>query len=272
MELGRRSSSCKYFQGRFSTLRILDFGKADTRTDRSSNVFRRETNQEPDQQKSEKSHSCGDLHSHGLAWLSGKCGKLRYWVTLDDGSGWFQAVGRELCRRGHGGVCILSWGSRDSLWQDLCFIFLWSIGGWDGACVEVTMCEIILSRCIYTYSLDCKRREDHYIWQQTCLDMCARVWSIHSFLFSCAHVDVSRHACVFFFGNVAAPDLRLLEDDYGPRRFPRSHSHYVDRDEVVTHGSCWVALPPAAGTDKLKNHESMQAFHSLISFNGGDVS
>lgn len=35
--------------------------------------------------------------------------------TVDDGSRWFQIVGGDLCRRGQYGVCILSWGSRDSL-------------------------------------------------------------------------------------------------------------------------------------------------------------
>lgn len=134
-----------------------------------------------------------------MAW-HGFLGSAGSWGILDDRSGWFQAVGKELCRRGQCGVCILSWGSRDSLWQDLRFIFLWSEGGWKGACVEVAMCENILSRCIYTSSHDCKNRENHYIWQQTCPDMSARVWSIHSFLFSCAHVDISRHRlCIFLW-------------------------------------------------------------------------
>ena len=122
----------------------------------------------PTNAKVGKSHSSGDLLTHGLAWLSGKCGKPRHWVTLDDGSGRFQTVGRELCARGQYGVCILSWGSRDSLWQDLHFIFSQKeSGGRASGCVEVMICEIMLSRCIYTYSYNCLSRESYYIWQQT---------------------------------------------------------------------------------------------------------
>lgn len=100
----------------------------------STNVFRRQSNLELRRCKSGKSHSSGDLLTRGLAGLSGKCRKPRHWVTLDDGSGWFQTVGRELCRRGQYGVCILSWGSRDSLRQDLSVLFSYGgkggIGGW----------------------------------------------------------------------------------------------------------------------------------------------
>lgn len=39
-------------------------------------------------------------------------------------------------------------------------------------------------------------------------------------VFACVCVCISRHVCVFSFGSVAAPDLLLLEDDYGPREFP----------------------------------------------------
>lgn len=68
------------------------------------------------------------------------------------------------------------------------------------------------------------------IWQQTFPDMCVHVEYIAFYVhaLACAHVCISRHACVFIFGSVAAPDLLLLDEDYGPRRFPRSHSSYVD--------------------------------------------
>lgn len=71
-----------------------------------------------------------------------------------------------------------------------------------------------------------------------CAHVCVAYVGFYVHTFACAHVCISRHACVFFFGSVAAPDLLLLDYDYGPRRFPRSHSSYVDSGRVVTHGSC----------------------------------
>ena len=75
-------------------------------------------------------------------------------------------------------------------------------GGGDlgGRCVEVMMCEIILPRCIYTCSHNCKRRESHYMRQQTSLYMCTQVHMAYIILCVCTRllVHISRHACVLF--------------------------------------------------------------------------
>lgn len=178
----------------------------------------------PPMQKWEISFVWRSSHSWpGMA--SWEVREARHWVTLNDGSWWFQTVGRELCWRGQYGVWILSWGSRDSLWQDLSFIFLPMEGGsWEGECAKATTCEIILSRCTCTYNHNWKSRKSHYIWQETLLDMwahlCVAYIALYVHVFACACVCISQHACVFSFGSVAAPDLLLLEDDYGQRKFP----------------------------------------------------
>lgn len=185
-----------------------------TQTDGSSNVFRQETNLEPyDKKGRNRIHvEIATRQTHGLAWLSGN------WVTLDRGSGWFHAVARELCRRGQRGVCILSWGSRDSLRQDLRFIFLWSRGD-RRVCAEVMMCEIILSSCIYTYSFDCKSWENHYIWQR---DPSSRGWSARG-VSSAAHTGTFLDMLVCF----SLATSRVLVSFYwrmimGPEGFPEA--------------------------------------------------
>lgn len=156
----------------------------------------------PPMQKWEISFVWRSSHSWpGMA--SWEVREARHWVTLDDGSWWFQTVGRELCWRGQYGVWILSWGSRDSLWQDLSFIFLPMEGGsWEGECAKATTREIILSRCTCTYNHNWKSRKSHYIWQENLTwHVSTPVCSIHSFLRTCVCLCMCVHfsACLCIF-------------------------------------------------------------------------
>lgn len=131
--------------------------------------------------------------------------------------------------------------------------------------MNATTCEIILSRCIYIHNHNWKSKKGHYIWQRNpTRHVSTPVCSMHSFLrtFSRAYVCISLHACVFL------AVLRLSISSYW-RMIMDPHSFPVDSGKVVTHGNCWVTLPPAARTDKLTNHEGMQTFTiSYLSLGG----
>lgn len=136
--------------------------------------------------------------------------EARHWVTLDGGSWWFQAVGRELCRRGQYGVFTLSWGSRDSLWQDLSFVFFLGEGS-EGAGhrrVNVQKWRLVKLYCPDTFSHICKTSRGHYVWPKKTLtlNVSTPVCGKRSFLHKrCACVSISRHACVFFFFGWGSP-------------------------------------------------------------------
>lgn len=134
--------------------------------------------------------------------------------------------------------------------------------GWKRGHVKVnvyaTACEIIFSRCIYIYKPSWKRWNSHFIWQETLLDMWAHLCGAYLASYD-VHlpVHVCPFLCVLVYFSLAVSWLliffswRMIMD---PESFP------VDRGKVVTHGNCWVTLPPAAIADRLTNREAMQAF------------
>lgn len=194
-----------------------------------------------------KSHLSVSLLTHGIAWLSGKCGKLRHWVTLVDGSGWFQTVRGELCQRGPEWSVHSQTGQAgipsDKPWA------LFSYDAKGGA--RRWWCVKLYCPDVFAHAATIAKVERAVAFGNkpflTCVRRCGHAADTHTH----AHVCISRHACVFFLGSIAAPDFYfffLLEDDCESRRIPRSHSRVstVDIGEVVTHGSCWVTLLPSA--------------------------
>lgn len=174
--------------------------------------------------------------------------EARYLVTRHGGSR-FQTVGGGLSWRGQCGVCILSWGGRDSLrqTQDL---FSWRRRGklGSGQCVDVKTCEIILSRCIYMYNHS--ERGAFYMVRNL-------TWRPHTCVKPLLCTFLSTFV-YFFFDSIVIPHLLFLDGDRGDRRVP---------------GTCWYGCDtwePLSNTascchdDELTDHGAMQAnaFHS----------
>lgn len=212
----------------------------------STNVFRWSSKPEPQRCRSGKSHLSGGLLSHWPGMACRKVRETRHLVTRHGGS-WFQTVGGELCRRGQRGVCILSWGRRDSLWQ---IQALFSYGGKESwGRVNVWTWRRVKLYCpdVFIHSTTAEKGPFYSVRNLTwCLHTCVQQLLVCG-MFPCAHF--SARLCISFCDSIVIPHRLLLVGDRKARRFP-AHA-----GSVVTHGNRWVTLPPAATANKLNDHE-----------------
>lgn len=131
------------------------------------------------------------------SWPGMACRKVRetrHLVTRHGGS-WFQTVGGELCRRGQCGVCILSWGRRDSLRQTQA---LFSYGGKESwGRVNVWTWRRVKLYCpdVFIHTTTAEKGPFYSVRNLTwCLHTCVLQLRMCS-MFPCAHF--SARLCIF---------------------------------------------------------------------------